>query len=172
VINSRHRPRVFAAASGLAALAFLSAACGGHSGDGAAKGTGSTGSTTSGNGAPTMDQQLKLAQCMRKNGVNMPDPKPGQDSGAISLGGNGASPEKLEKALKICRNVAGIPAPKPLSPEQQDKMLKFAACMRAHGIDMPDPKFDGSLGHAMRVPSSSAGKEKLDKANRACARFQ
>jgi hypothetical protein len=154
-------------ACGLAALTFLSAACGGHSGDGAS----SNSSNTSGNGASTTDQQLKFAQCMRKNGVDMPDPKPGQGSGALTIGGNGASPEKIEKAMKICRNVAGIPAPKPLSPEQQDKLIKFTACMRKHGIDMPDPDFGGGARKAIPVPTGS-GREKFDKANRACAQFQ
>jgi hypothetical protein len=159
---------VLAAASGLAALAFLSAACGGHSSDKGSKGTGSTGSNTSAN-APTTDQQLKFAQCMRKNGVNMPDPKPGQNGQSISIGGNGASPEKIEKAGKACRSVAGIPAPTPLSPEQQDKALKFAACMRRHGIDMPDPKFDGSGGAR---PAPTGDPDKLAKAEEACSKFQ
>jgi hypothetical protein len=172
VISSRHRLRVLAAASGLAALALLSTACGGgHSGGKESKGADSNGSGTSANGAPTTDQQLKFAQCMRKNGVNIPDPKPGEDSQGIAIGENGASPEKIEKAMKVCRDVAGIPAPKPLSPEQKDKMIKFAACMREHGINMPDPKFDDGAGKAQALPSDP-DKDKLDKASKACAKFE
>ncbi|MEV0408595.1 hypothetical protein [Actinoallomurus sp. NPDC050550] len=159
------------AASALAALAILGTACGGgHSGEKESKGAASAGSGASGNGAEAKDQQVKFAQCMRKNGVNMPDPKPGSnDTQGIAVGGNGANPEKLEKAMKACRDVAGISAPKPLTPEQKDKMIKFAACMREHGINMPDPKFDGGMAQAL---PSSPDKDKLDKATKACAKFQ
>ncbi|GAA2599753.1 hypothetical protein SMC26_19870 [Actinomadura fulvescens] len=180
MITSRHRLRALTAASGLAALAFLGAACGGDSGgdgkagasgngSGSGSGAASTGRGGSG-GAPSMDQQLKLARCMRGQGVNMPDPKPGQESQALSIDGQGASPQKIEKAMKTCRNVAGIPEPKPISQEEKDKMLKFARCMREHGIDMPDPKFgSGSASsEAVGIPGGGIAKEKFEKANKAC----
>ncbi|TMR41698.1 hypothetical protein [Actinomadura geliboluensis] len=170
MISDRHRLRVLAVACGLAALTFVSGACGDDSGDG--DGAGSNRSDASGSKASTMDQNLKLAQCLRKHGIDVPDPKPGQDPEMTSIGGNGASPEQIEKAMKSCQDVAGLPEPKPLSPEQQDKMLKFAACMREHGIDMPDPKFDGGPGggmsDAMPMPTDN---DKMDKATKACAKF-
>ncbi|MFG2003546.1 hypothetical protein ACGFNU_30735 [Spirillospora sp. NPDC048911] len=176
MITNRHRARVLtAAASGLAALALLSTACGGDSGTGGQdeSGAGAASSGTTGAGGdrvPSTDQQLKLAKCMRQNGVDMPDPKPGGGAPALTIGGRGASAEKIEKALKTCRGVAGIPEPKPLSQEEKDRMLKFARCMREHGVDMPDPKFSGNGGmaSARRAPESGAEKEKFDKANKAC----
>ncbi|MFI0449542.1 hypothetical protein [Actinomadura sp. 6N118] len=177
MITSRHRLRVLTAASALSALAFLVAACGGDAGGKNAGGDGKGGSSASGsapggktgsNRAPSMDQQLKLAKCMREHGVDMPDPKPGEASQGIAIGGNGASPEKIEKALKSCRNVAGIPEPQPISQEQKDRMLKFARCMRQHGVNMPDPKFNGGAMAAQRAPRSEAEKEKFEKANKAC----
>ena len=52
----------------------------------------------------------------------------------------------------------------------RDAMLAYAKCMREHGVDMPDPKFNGSGGAvaAQRAPQGEAEKEKFDKANRAC----
>lgn len=170
MITSRHRLRVLAAASGLAALALLGTACGGGSSGGDGKEKASGANTTGREGGPSMDQQLKFAKCMRENGVDVPDPKPGEDSRAVTIGGSGASQEKVEKAMKTCQKSAGIPAPKPISQAEKDKMIKLARCMRGHGVDMPDPKFDdrGAAGAAIQLPSSGAEKDKFEKANKAC----
>lgn len=159
------RLRVCAAALSLTALAFLAAACGDSGGKSEAGGSG-TGAST-GNGGASMDQRLKLAKCMREHGVDMPDPKPGQDQPGITIGGNGVSPQKIEKAMKACRSVAGIPAPKPISPAEKDKQLKFARCMREHGVDMPDPTFNGA-NPAIPLPSAGPEKDRFDKASKAC----
>ena len=37
-----------------------------------------------------------------------------------------------------------------MSPEDQDKLVEFAACMREHGIEMPDPQ-TASGGGAVRI---------------------
>ncbi|KAB2347452.1 hypothetical protein [Actinomadura rudentiformis] len=161
----------------LSALAFLGTACGGDAGGSGKENPSVSGTAPAGKGGgdrmPSMDQQLKFAKCMREHGVDMPDPKPGEAQRGIAIGGKGASAEKIEKALKSCRSVAGIPEPKPISQEQKDRMLKFAQCMRQHGVDMPDPKFDGKGGMAaaQRAPQSEAERVKFDKANRACAAF-
>lgn len=48
-----------------------------------------------------------------------------------------------------------------MSPEQEEEFkedaLAFAACMREHGVDMPDPQFDGEGKVKMRIggPGSS-----------------
>jgi hypothetical protein len=49
-------------------------------------------------------------------------------------------------------------------------LLKYAQCMREHGVDMPDPKFDGG-----RVEMSGGGKidpDKMRTAEKACKRYQ
>jgi hypothetical protein len=43
------------------------------------------------------------------------------------------------------------------SQEFQDAMLEYAECMREHGIDMPDPEFNGDGGVTQRMPEGSAG---------------
>src|SRR4051812_16385996 len=54
-------------------------------------------------------------------------------------------------------------------------MLAFAKCMRDHGVDMPDPKFndngDRGGGFSISGPSGGAGpadRTKVDAANKAC----
>lgn len=48
----------------------------------------------------------------------------------------------------------------------QDKALKFAKCMREHGVDMPDPEVsqDGGIG----ISINGGDKAKVDKADKEC----
>ncbi len=41
--------------------------------------------------------------------------------------------------------------------EFEDAMLEYAQCMRDHGVDMPDPEFDGNGGVHMRAAGPDAG---------------
>ncbi len=56
--------------------------------------------------AADRDKQLKLAQCLRQKGFNVPDPQPGQGLRITSTGGpaNGA---KLDDAMKACQQGSG-----------------------------------------------------------------
>src|SRR5206468_7658682 len=105
------------------------------------------------------DAALAFARCMRQHGVDMPDPSfndNGNGGGgfAIKQGGpaSGARPDDaiFQAAQTACQPIldkAEQDMPRP-SPEEEAKMrdqaLKFARCMRQHGIDMPDPTFDDS----------------------------
>jgi hypothetical protein len=136
--------KTIATVLGLAATA-LAVGCGGTDATG--------GDAAAGSGQARQDFQearLDFSRCMRENGVDMPDPKPGP-SGGISLGGpdsdiDPASPT-FQDAEKQCRkHLEGIEPPE-MSEQQeqefQDAALAFARCMRAEGIDMPDPQVDG-----------------------------
>jgi hypothetical protein len=133
------------------------------------------------------EAQLKFARCMREHGVNVPDPKPGPDGGPglVRVGGpgkggtDGPSPQVFERANAACRKYMEAVAPK-LSPAQQaelrDQALKFAQCMRRHGVDMPDPEV-GKGGFRVTIrggqrssvnPESPAFKD----AQEACKAFQ
>jgi hypothetical protein len=129
--------------------------------------------------------QLQYARCMRSHGANIPDPKPGPDGGPtnIRVGGPGKaaiSPQVFQAADRACRKYMQAAAPK-LSPAQQaefrDQALKFAQCMRAHGIDMPDPQVGNGQ---MRIQIRSRGaKSSLNPsspgfrdAQEACKAFQ
>jgi hypothetical protein len=109
--------------------------------------------------APTDPQEafLAYAQCMRDEGIDMPDPEIIEDSsgegtvsGGIRVEINGTGPDKEEfrEAEATCKkhlaNVVDSPTSRGLSPEDEEKLLAYARCMREHGIDMPDPQ-DGGL---------------------------
>jgi hypothetical protein len=56
----------------------------------------------------------------------------------------------------------------------QDAMLKFAQCMRDHGIDMKDPEMSGDGNFGIQIgggPGTPANKEKVDAAMEACKQY-
>jgi hypothetical protein len=93
----------------------------------------------------------KFSACMRKHGVtNFPDPN-GQ--GVISIhSGMGIDPQSpaFTSARTICDKLlpnGGQPTPAQIA-QQQQKLLAFSACMRAHGLkDFPDPSSGGLRIH-------------------------
>jgi hypothetical protein len=126
----------------LAVASVALGACGGGGADDATAGTGDR-------RAEFREAALKFAKCMREHGVDMPDPKPGE-GGRITLGGPGMGPEdqpKMEAAQKACQKFLESVRPPEMSAEQEqefkERSLKYARCMREHGIDMPDPQFQG-----------------------------
>ena len=56
-----------------------------------------------------------------------------------------------------------------LDEKTKQAMLNFARCMRQHGVDMPDPKFDEHGGMTQLMPEKAAvDKEKFQEAEKAC----
>jgi hypothetical protein len=56
----------------------------------------------------------------------------------------------------------------PSNEEFQDAALEYAECMREHGVDMPDPEFDGEGGGVqMRLPRSE-DQDTVEAAQEAC----
>ncbi|MEV0133959.1 hypothetical protein AB0H83_36515 [Dactylosporangium sp. NPDC050688] len=53
--------------------------------------------------------------------------------------------------------------------KDQEAMLKYAQCMREHGVDMPDPQFDG--GSVTMMLPEGTDRAKVDAANEQCKRF-
>jgi hypothetical protein len=51
----------------------------------------------------------------------------------------------------------------------QESLVKYAQCMREHGIQMPDPETRNG-GVSILIPKGST-KEKVDKANSACKKY-
>ncbi|HEX8867902.1 MAG TPA: hypothetical protein VF821_19745 [Lentzea sp.] len=114
---------------------------------------------------------LKYAQCMRDNGVDMPDPKQDENGqGMVIQGmpadGEGAPPdmEKLNAATTACKQYLPNGGEyKPPSPEDQDKARQSAKCMRDRGYNWPDPKFDGGgTAEAIELPNMDDDKVKQD----------
>lgn len=85
---------------------------------------------------------LKHAECMRRNGVDVPDPKP---NGGVVFDPGEVPRETLERAERKCRkHLDDLPAPELSEKEQREfrrRALAHARCMRENGIDMPDPTF-------------------------------
>ncbi len=136
--------------------AIVLAGCGGSAGadKGVATASGKSDKSTATTVKKKDRQQsaLEFARCMREHGVDMPDPTVGEDGlikvGPADAGGQpGQATPINEDALKACQHLLGEglqdgDAPK-IDPEEQDRALKFAQCMREHGVDMPDPDFSG-----------------------------
>ena len=101
---------------------------------------------------------LKFAQCMRSHGVDVPDPS--TSGGAVQFhisanagisGGGGGGPvivpdsTTFQQAESACQKY--LPNGGQVTPQQQQQAqqnaLAYAQCMRAHGVDVPDPSTRG-----------------------------
>jgi hypothetical protein len=146
------------------AATLLLAACGGSSGN-----------------DPSADQsfeakRLAFIDCMRKAGLNVKQPTGAGEKGMAVQVPKGVSPARLQTIQRDCARKTGG-GPKPPSKAEQarflDQALKFARCMRAHGIDMPDPQAQGG-GIRIGGPagSRSSGPNSLDPKSPAFQRAQ
>ncbi len=158
--SARSRGRSLAAACALAAaLALTATACSGD--DAGTKDGGSASEKT------REDQMLEHHKCLREQGLDIAEPKAGQNGMGVTIGGDGKSRKQMEKAFKACEDKAVGGGPKELTQAEKDKMVAFARCMRENGFDMPDPKFDG--GSMQAAPAlKPKDMKKFEKANKAC----
>lgn len=160
------------------ALALTATACGGgEDNDGVASLTPTTGQTTTedqgsnDDGSSEQDREqaaLDFARCMRKQGIDFPDPVNGRFNLRIPRGDQ----RKLERAQRACRDILEDAAP-PMSEEQEAELreaaLEFAKCMREHGVDMPDPEFPEGGGTLQRMPlGTDENDPKVEEARKAC----
>jgi hypothetical protein len=112
-------------------------------------------------------QSLAFSKCMRSHGdPSWPDPGPGgafpNENGSLDK----SSPQ-FKKASAACKNVQpGGPAPADLQQDYK-RLLKFSACMRAHGVPkFPDPTLeDHGVGIKGDIDINSP---QFKKANDAC----
>jgi hypothetical protein len=84
---------------------------------------------------------------MRQNGVpDFPDPSnPGGFSTAALARLNTAAPQFVSASKTCQRSLPNDGQPTPVELEQTVKNgLRFARCMRAHGVDFPDPGVSGT----------------------------
>lgn len=177
--------RTFAPLLGVALLiAAMVAACSqaGAAGDPGVASLQSPGTTQPSPSASVDPQQafLDYAKCMREHGIDMPDPQVDSGSGKVTMSiGSGSGPidkDKMTTAQTACQHFianARLGGDQKLSPEEQDKILAFARCMREHGVDMPDPDFSNGGGFVqVGGPGSKdtldPGGEKFQAAQQAC----
>jgi hypothetical protein len=158
----------------VAACLVTVAACASDPGEGIATAGGGGGSEAG--PSPTLslsdeERALKFAECMREQGIDMPDPQvagPGGGGPVVAggrIGGPGQSTEEIQAALEACRQYAAIvDGGAPLDPAAQEQLLRFAQCMRDHGVEsFPDPQ-----GRNMVLSESVVNDPDFPAAQEAC----
>jgi hypothetical protein len=164
------------------ALAVLAAACGGSSGadnDGVASASGNKKAKSESKSRDPQQAGLDFARCMREHGVDVPDPQPGE-GGLIRIGpgpeGGGGGPveqpfsDEFAEADKACRHLLDDliqDGDGQIDPKEQDRALKFAQCMREHGVNMPDPQFSGGA-ISLKITDVDPTSETFKEAQKAC----
>ena len=128
----------------------------------AARATKSTATTSTAPGQHAGGRFAALPECLRKNGVPLPQPRPGAQPGTSGLfsGGSavrlppGVTPARYQAALKKCGapNIAGrlgraharVPRGELLkNPAFKQALTSFTACMGEHGVKLAPPNVSG-----------------------------
>jgi hypothetical protein len=119
--------------------------------------TTSTSTTSKGTTPAGPGRFAALRECLQKNGITLPKRTPGQAPGAGGfLGGGptlpaGVSRAQYEAAIKKCGGLPRFPRGgfrgpriKFNSPAIKAALVKFAACLRANGVNAPEPNTSGT----------------------------
>lgn len=129
---------------------------------------------------------LQFTRCMREHGATVGDAKPKTDgSGGAGAGtfmqingGSGFSGPQgtIDAAMQACQKFLPKRSGPPPDPAEEkaafDRALKFAQCMRQHGVDMPDPKQQGGGGIMQAAPGGIDPSSKtFQDAQNACQQF-
>ena len=114
------------------------------------------------------DAMLLMARCLREQGLDVDDPRPGQP---MQLRVDRADDAKARKANEACRKELADVLPEP-SAADRDRMrengLEFARCMRKNGVDMPDPTPGGDGLFRVGGDGIDPQSETFKKAQKAC----
>ena len=104
-------------------------------------------------------QALVFAACMRDNGVDMPDPGPGQQGlvDAFELVSGDYDRATLQQALAACED--RMPQYPQEHPQGDDWMLALAECLREQGLDVSDNPFQDAHSGAIDVNEFAAAME-------------
>ncbi|MFI6514320.1 hypothetical protein ACIBF1_02015 [Spirillospora sp. NPDC050679] len=165
----RTRTRGVLAALPLALMLSLSA-CGGDDG-GKDKVASAPGAKQGGQEAAATapsdpdDMAVKFTECLRKNGMKVDDPKPGEGM-RLKFDGK-VRKESVDKAMEACRQFNPQMNGKAGSdPRAQERGRKFAECMRKNGVEkFPDPK-PGQVG--IMINKDMAEDPDFEKAQSSC----
>jgi hypothetical protein len=184
----------------LAVAGLLAAACGsdgsggGGSGDVASLSNDDADEQAQADDTDAEDELLDWVECMRDEGIDIPDPTRDSDGNlviegpGIHIGSGEASgtssddaaddgdeppvdPEEMDAAMEACGPPPAL-GPNDISDEDRQAMeesaLEFAECMRDHGIeDFPDPDFSnaGPGGEAQQRTDTGDGTDGGDGAD-------
>ncbi len=121
---------------------------------------------------------LAYSRCMRAHGISkFPDPNSQGQLAVNAAPGTGIDPNspQFKAADNACKALMSAPA---MNPAQQAQIkagnLKYARCMRAHGIaDFPDPNSQGAL-QIQATPGSDLdpNNPRFQAANKVCQHYQ
>jgi hypothetical protein len=162
--GTTRRRRVLGAVAAVAAMLALSACGGTGGGDGVASAGGeqdraSAAGTESAAPLDADAQALVFAGCMRANGVDMPDPGPGQQGLADAFQAVSGDYDRatLQRAIAACQDRM------PRYPQQEqhdnDVMLALAECLREQGLEVSDDPFNDAHSGAVDVGEFSRAME-------------
>lgn len=148
------------------ALALTLAGCGSDGDEADDKvATVNGGKQPSGAAAPgaNRDQMLRdWARCLRGQGLDVEDPKPGE--GLQLQNGNEDEKARTDRAMESCRRYAPQEEATDKDRERAD-MLKMAQCMRRNGVEkFADPK----PGQGIHVDPEVAGDPDFKTAQKKC----
>lgn len=138
----------------LAVAGLLGAGCGSGATSGTATAGAGTASSAAARTATAQEKAVRLAECIRAHGVpHFPDP----DAKGEFTFGIDVSPAVWKRAVDACKALEppGVFSGR-RSPKQQSDALRFAECVRAHGVkDFPDPVNGDPLIDTTKIPSSN-----------------
>jgi hypothetical protein len=178
-------PAVLSPRRAFGALAVALVLAAGLSACGSSASTSSTAAAAASGGVATSSSaqfqaRLNLAKCFRAHGINVPDPT----SGGGPAGGGGIfrslrnyPQAQVTTATQACRTYFSQAFTRPnLTPaqrqQQQQQLVKFAQCLRSHGVNVPDPTANGAgggFGFARQFGSVARNSPAFQAATKACA---
>jgi hypothetical protein len=158
-------PRTLLPTIGTAAVVGVSlvlAACGGSS-------SSSNGSAGASNRSTKQENsRLKFTQCMREHGVNF------SDTGGAPTGLQNTPQTTLQAAFSACRKYAtgtlGSAASSSSQSEVNDRLVKYASCLRQAGLSISDPTGSGTaaLGEFFKQLQGARQNPNFEQANAKC----
>ena len=116
-----------------------------------------------------------FTRCLKEHGVGLVPVQDGQDSGTVTFEPPSAEEQrKQQEATEQCRQFlpSGELENQPMNPEQLEQARAVAKCMRAAGVQYPDPDPNVGGGNgAMPIPpgvdlADPAVRAKLDTCSR------
>jgi hypothetical protein len=154
----------------LVAFALVPAACGGSSDDGVASLDAETGAAAETDERSFEESLLDFTQCLREEGLDVPDPEFDEDGNLRFQPGGGPGGDQdidideLLAARDACSEfLVGISLDR-IGIDQtalEDNLLAYAECMRGEGFDLPDPDLGSTLrrvlGQGEQNPEGVAG---------------
>jgi len=116
------------------------------------------------------DAMLAFSQCMRENGVDMPDPQ--SDGSMMMTKESGIDPTSSEfkAAEEACGQILEDARPEGAErmTEPPEELLEYAECMRGEGIDFPDPDFSDPRVTMGPRSGASVDEDAMKRADEAC----